>query len=133
MAAASRTQLIDQVRALPAGPGVYIFRDAGGGVAYVGKAASLRNRVRSYFGSPHSLEPKTRRLGGGTAGMEYVVTARRPEARVPARPPPPPGPPHPALHRPWRPLRLQTRVPRARPRVDPHPGGEQRGGHPRAP
>ena len=75
MAAASRTQLIDQVRALPARPGVYIFRDAGGGVAYVGKAASLRNRVRSYFGSPHSLEPKTRRLVERIADMEDVVTA----------------------------------------------------------
>src|SRR3990172_5083621 len=82
MAAASRTQLIDQVRALPARPGVYIFRDAGGGVAYVGKAASLRNRVRSYFGSPHSLEPKTRRLVERIADMEYVVTASAQEALI---------------------------------------------------
>src|SRR3972149_4051243 len=81
MAAASRTQLIDQVRALPARPGVYIFRDAGGGVAYVGKAASLRNRVRSYFGSP-PRRPKTRRRVARTADMEYVATASAQEALI---------------------------------------------------
>src|SRR3972149_6361854 len=52
MAAASRTQLIEQVRAMPTRPGVYIFREASGEVIYVGKAASLKSRVRSYFGSP---------------------------------------------------------------------------------
>src|SRR3989304_777984 len=82
MAAASRPQLIDQVRALPARPGVYIFRDAEGGVAYVGKATSLRNRVRSYFGSPPSLEPKTPRLVERIADMEYVVTASAQEALI---------------------------------------------------
>jgi len=82
MSAASRTQLIDQVRALPARPGVYIFRDAAGGVVYVGKAAALRNRVRSYFGSPHSLEPKTRRLVERIAHIEYVVTASAQEALI---------------------------------------------------
>src|SRR3990172_893375 len=82
MAAASRTQLVEQVRALPARPGVYIFRDASGGVVYVGKAATLRNRVRSYFGSPHSLEPKTRRLVERIADMEYVVTASAQEALI---------------------------------------------------
>ncbi len=62
MVTAAPNQLRAQVRALPARPGVYIFRNAKGDVIDVGKAASLRNRVRSYFGSPHSLEPKTRRL-----------------------------------------------------------------------
>src|SRR3989304_128827 len=52
MAAASRSQLIDQVRALPARPGVYIFRDAGGGGPSGGKAGSLPKRVRSPFGLP---------------------------------------------------------------------------------
>ncbi|MDP2673422.1 MAG: excinuclease ABC subunit UvrC, partial [Dehalococcoidia bacterium] len=82
MSTASRTQLIDQVRALPARPGVYIFRDASGDVVYVGKAATLRNRVRSYFGSPRSLEPKTRRLVERVADMEYVVTANAQEALI---------------------------------------------------
>ncbi len=75
-------QLLERVRALPARPGVYIFRNAKGDVVYVGKAASLRSRVRSYFGSPHSLEPKTRRLAEKIADVEYVVTASAQEALI---------------------------------------------------
>src|SRR3990170_1884699 len=82
MSDASRTQLVEQVRALPARPGVYIFRDASGAVVYVGKAATLRSRVRSYFVSPHGLEPKTRRLSERIADIEYVVTASAQEALI---------------------------------------------------
>ncbi|MCH7836683.1 MAG: excinuclease ABC subunit UvrC [Chloroflexi bacterium] len=82
MATESPNQLLEQVHALPARPGVYIFRDTKGGVVYVGKAASLRGRVRSYFGSPHSLEPKTRRLVEKVAEVEYVVTANAQEALI---------------------------------------------------
>ena len=71
-----------QLRALPARPGVYIFRDAKGQVVYVGKAAALRNRVRSYFGSPHSFEPKTRRLVEQIADLEYIVTGTIQEALI---------------------------------------------------
>ena len=39
----------EQLKGLPAKPGVYLFRDAKGTVLYVGKAKSLRSRVRSYF------------------------------------------------------------------------------------
>jgi excinuclease ABC subunit C len=39
----------EQLKALPAKPGVYLFRDARGQILYVGKAKSLRPRVRSYF------------------------------------------------------------------------------------
>lgn len=67
---------------MPARPGVYIFRDARGEVIYVGKAASIRNRARSYFGSPRSLEPKTRRLVDKIADVEYVVTASPQEALI---------------------------------------------------
>ena len=82
MATAAPNQLLEQARALPARPGVYIFRNAKGDVIYVGKAASLRNRVRSYFGSPHSLEPKTRRLVEKITDVEYVVTASAQEALI---------------------------------------------------
>src|SRR3989304_343076 len=82
MSTASRTQLVEQVRALPARPGVYIFRDASGGVGSAGKAAPPRSRVRSYFGPPHGLEPKTRRLSERIAGIEYVVTASAQEALI---------------------------------------------------
>ena len=53
-----RAQVAAQVAALPTKPGVYTFRDAAGRVIYVGKAANLRSRVRSYFGSPRALEGK---------------------------------------------------------------------------
>jgi len=71
-----------RVQALPGRPGVYMMRDAAGEVIYVGKAASLRSRVRSYFGSPHSLEAKTRRLVEQIADFEYIVTASAQEALI---------------------------------------------------
>jgi len=74
------TRFADQLRALPARPGVYIMRDAQGQVIYVGKAASLRSRVRSYFGSPRSMEPKTRHLSSSVAAFDYIVTSTDQEA-----------------------------------------------------
>jgi len=70
------------VRALPQGPGVYIFRDAQGKVLYVGKAARLRDRVRSYFGSARSLEAKVRNLVAKVADIDYLVTKSATEALV---------------------------------------------------
>ncbi len=70
----TRAQLQAQVSAMPAKPGVYTFRDANGRVIYIGKAANLRSRVRSYFGSPRSLEGKTRVLASRIAQLEYVTT-----------------------------------------------------------
>jgi excinuclease ABC subunit C len=61
-------------------PGVYIMRNAKGDVIYVGKAASLRNRVRNYFGAPHSMEMKTRALVEQIEEFEYIVTANAAEA-----------------------------------------------------
>jgi excinuclease ABC subunit C len=56
------------------------MRNAEGDVIYVGKAANLRNRVRSYFGSPLSMEGKTRVLSESIADFEYVVTHTEQEA-----------------------------------------------------
>ncbi len=75
-----RAQLVAQVAALPAKPGVYTFRDATGKVIYVGKAANLRARVRSYFGSPRSLEGKTRKLAERIAALEIVATRTEQDA-----------------------------------------------------
>ncbi len=61
-------------------PGVYTMRDAEQRVIYVGKAANLRSRMRSYFGSPASMEPKTRLLSESIADFEYVVTHTEQEA-----------------------------------------------------
>ena len=52
-------RLEEQLKRLPAKPGVYIFKNAKGAILYVGKAQSLRNRVRSYFGATHAFETKT--------------------------------------------------------------------------
>jgi excinuclease ABC subunit C len=76
------TRFADQLKALPAKPGVYIMRNAKGDVIYVGKAASLRNRVRSYFGAPNSLEDKTRRLVSQIEDFEYIVTGSEQEALI---------------------------------------------------
>jgi excinuclease ABC subunit C len=70
----------DQLARLPTGPGVYLMRNAEGGVIYVGKAANLRNRVRSYFGSPLSMEAKTRALSEAIAEFDYVLTRTEQEA-----------------------------------------------------
>jgi excinuclease ABC subunit C len=75
-----RTQFASRLAALPPRPGVYIMRNEKGDVIYVGKAASLRNRVRNYFGAPHSLEPKTRALVEQVGDFEYIVTANAAEA-----------------------------------------------------
>jgi excinuclease ABC subunit C len=74
------TKFTEQLKALPAKPGVYIMRNAKGDIIYVGKAASLRNRVRSYFGAPRSLEPKTRRLVQQVEDFEFIVTASEQDA-----------------------------------------------------
>lgn len=65
---------------MPAKPGVYTFRGGDGAVIYVGKAANLKSRVRSYFGSPRSLEGKTRALAGRIAKVEYITTRTEQDA-----------------------------------------------------
>ena len=72
--------VLHQVHSLPERPGVYIMRDARGDVVYVGKATSLRNRVRSYFGSSRGLEPKVRALAEAVRVIEHVVTRNEAEA-----------------------------------------------------
>src|SRR5579859_7312719 len=58
---------------LPAKPGCYIFRDAEGTVLYVGKAISLRDRVRSYFRAPGELSLKNRSLVPRIASIDYQI------------------------------------------------------------
>jgi excinuclease ABC subunit C len=71
-----------QLGALPARPGVYLFRDKEGKVIYVGKAANLRSRVRSYFGSPSNLPPKIQRLVSNIRDLEFVITNSEQEALI---------------------------------------------------
>jgi excinuclease ABC subunit C len=75
-----RARFASRLAALPGKPGVYIMRNAKDDVIYVGKAANLRNRVRNYFGAPHSLEIKTRALVEQIENFEYIVTQTNSEA-----------------------------------------------------
>ncbi len=65
---------------LPTTPGVYLMKDADGVILYVGKAASLRSRVRSYFQSPDGLAPRTQTLVAEIADLEVIRTATESEA-----------------------------------------------------
>lgn len=76
-----QTDLQARLKALPTKPGVYIYKDESGTVIYVGKAVSLRNRVRSYFRAQVD-SPKTRRLVSNIADFEYIVTDSELEALV---------------------------------------------------
>ena len=72
----------EQLKALPTKPGVYIFRDGEGKPLYVGKATSLRNRVRSYFGSPHTLVPKISKMVDTAQDLDFIVTDSEEEAII---------------------------------------------------
>ncbi len=67
-----------KLKALPAEPGVYLFKGAGGEVLYVGKAASLRERVRSYFQTTDN--PKVQLLMRDVVDFEYIVTGSERDA-----------------------------------------------------
>jgi excinuclease ABC subunit C len=65
---------------LPEKPGVYLFKDAGGVVVYVGKARSLRSRVRSYFVESRWMDAKTGSLARQIADLDTVVVDNEREA-----------------------------------------------------
>jgi len=77
-----RHDFSDRLAALAAAPGVYLMKDAAGKVIYVGKAQSLRDRVRSYFGSPRSMTGKTRELVRHIADFEVIRTDSPREALI---------------------------------------------------
>lgn len=74
------TTLQAKLQHLPTQPGVYIFRDAAGEIIYVGKAKSLRARVRSYFNRGQDPSPKTRELVRRIADVETIVVGSEVEA-----------------------------------------------------
>jgi excinuclease ABC subunit C len=59
--------------ALPDAPGVYLWKDAAGEVLYVGKANSLKSRVRWYFGDEAAASPRLALLAEKIAGLETIV------------------------------------------------------------
>jgi len=75
-------ELEDKLDRLPARPGVYLYKDAKGQIIYVGKAASLKSRVRSYFQESRAPDPKTDALVGQIRDLEYIVTGNELEALI---------------------------------------------------
>ncbi|MDE2982482.1 MAG: excinuclease ABC subunit UvrC [Gemmatimonadota bacterium] len=70
------------VAGLPAGPGVYMFRNAQGEILYIGKAKALRLRVRSYLGRTGAAEIKTSELVRRTAAVDTLVVGSEAEALI---------------------------------------------------
>src|SRR5579862_89708 len=70
----------EKAASLPESPGVYLFKDAGAKVIYVGKARSLRSRVRSYFLESRWTDAKTGSLAREIADLETIVVENEREA-----------------------------------------------------
>ncbi|MBL0320868.1 MAG: excinuclease ABC subunit C [Ignavibacteria bacterium] len=71
-----------KIAGLPTKPGVYLHKDAEGQIIYVGKAKSLRNRVRSYFQEGRPVDAKTKALVRKIADLEVIVTDTEVEALI---------------------------------------------------
>jgi excinuclease ABC subunit C len=72
----------ENLKALPDKPGVYLHKDKYGEVIYVGKASSLRKRVRQYFRSQSRFDPKVAALVSHIAEFETIVTQTEMEALI---------------------------------------------------
>lgn len=72
----------EELKKLPAKPGVYIMHDEADTILYVGKAINLHNRVRSYFRKIHGRGPQIEKMVQQIARFEYIVTDSELEALV---------------------------------------------------
>ena len=72
----------ENLKTLPDKPGVYLHKNNVGEVIYVGKAVSLKNRVRQYFQSPERLLPKVRAMVSHIEEFEYITTDTEMEALI---------------------------------------------------
>ncbi len=72
----------EELKKLPSSPGVYLMHDAGGVIIYIGKAISLKNRVRQYFQSSRNKSPKILKMVSLIKWFEYIVTDSELEALV---------------------------------------------------
>jgi excinuclease ABC subunit C len=82
MDASTAASLRAKLDALPDRPGVYQYRNAAGELLYVGKAKSLRNRVRTYFQPAAQLAPRTERLVSEIADLETILVDTEMEALI---------------------------------------------------
>ena len=72
----------ENLKKLPDSPGVYLHKDKLGQVIYVGKAVSLKNRVRQYFQSSRHMDPKVRSMVSQIEEFEYITTGSEMEALI---------------------------------------------------
>ncbi len=75
-----RTEMEHRLKELPTSPGVYMHKDGNGSVIYIGKAANLRNRVRSYFQNSRQHDYKTRVLIQDIADIDWMETGSEVDA-----------------------------------------------------
>ena len=71
-----------QLKQIPTTPGVYLMKDAEGIILYVGKAANLHQRVRSYFSAGQKLSPKLQRMVARVEDIDFFVTGSEQEALI---------------------------------------------------
>jgi len=69
------TALANRISAFPHLPGIYMFKDAGGTILYVGKARDLRKRISNYFRGGDAIDVKTRITLAKAAYLEYATTS----------------------------------------------------------
>jgi excinuclease ABC subunit C len=69
-----------KLKNIPAGPGVYLYKDDTGQTIYVGKAKSLRNRVRTYFQLSADFDARKDQMMDGIEDVEFIVTDTEGEA-----------------------------------------------------
>ncbi len=74
--------LEEELKKLPSNPGVYLMHDEADNIIYVGKAISLKNRVRQYFQRGRNVSPKIERMISQIASFEYIITDSEVEALV---------------------------------------------------
>lgn len=70
----AKTDLPEKIKNLPAGPGVYLYKNRAGKIIYVGKAAVLKNRVRQYFQASKNRDPKTELLVAQIKDLDFIET-----------------------------------------------------------
>ena len=76
----AKPNFVQRLKATPTKPGVYVMRDGSREVLYVGKAANLRSRLRSYFASPSGMAPKIRSMVEKVADFDFIVAESDQEA-----------------------------------------------------
>ncbi|MDR1774544.1 MAG: excinuclease ABC subunit UvrC [Clostridioides sp.] len=79
---AEKFDIQEHLKTLPSSPGVYLMKDVFGNIIYVGKAISLRNRVRQYFQSSKNHSSRIKSLVSNIKSFEYIMTDSEMEALI---------------------------------------------------